>query len=316
MPSDGDGVTCSVCQRMLHFDCSTLKPVSWRTMGPTRKAAWKCTTCKGKKNGGSEVEEETEPEEAEVPGDMKQMMDMMERRLEVMETRMEKMLTTADSNATKKFEEFINSLNFYGQKVDDASNSVKSMEQKLILMEKRIEKTESENIELRTKLRNMEKQLYDIGQKEFSTKIEISGIKNSNINQTEVVKKILQKVDSSGEIQFKAQKNVLKVGEDKTEKTSIIVEFKSQEIRNKVLSQIKEQKLYKNLNDILPNGEASLFINEALSPYYKKLLFEASRVKKDKNFAFLWVKDGRILLKKTEGGNIMRLECLDDLGKL
>lgn len=326
MPSDGDGVACSVCQDVLHFECSTLKASSWRTMGPTRRATWRCAKCymasKGKKTGGSDptggsdLEDDNDSEPEAVPVDMQQMMDMMGKRLGVMEEKMEKMFTAADSKATKKFEEFITSLNYYGEKVDDATNTVKSMEQKLIMMEKRIEKSENENKELKTRLRNMEKQLNELGQKEFSSKIEISGIKDSSINQDEVVKKILQKIDDSGVIQFRAHKTVFKVGEEKTEKTSILVAFQSNEIRNKVLSQIKEKKIYQKLEGILPNAGESVFINEALSPYYKKLLFEASRVKKDKKFAYLWVKDGRLLLKKTEQGNILRLECMDDLGKL
>ncbi|KAL1448259.1 hypothetical protein WDU94_000004, partial [Cyamophila willieti] len=78
-------------------------------------------------------------------------------------------------------------------------------EKKLVLMEKRLDKSEAENVELKTKIRRMEKRMNDADQKEFSTKIEISGIKNKSIDEKDVTKKILSMAnDSNEDIQFKA----------------------------------------------------------------------------------------------------------------
>ncbi|KAL1446268.1 hypothetical protein WDU94_008929 [Cyamophila willieti] len=157
----------------------------------------------------------------------------------------------------------------------------------------------------------MEIQVNGLNQKDFNTKIEISGIKDKTVNKDEITKKIIDKLENrAGEIQYKSEK-LTREGEHG--KTSIVVEFKSQEMRNLVLTKIKEMRLYSRLDDVLPNNGSNVYINEALSPYLKKLLFEAGKIKKEKKYAFLWVKDGRILLKKAENGKTMRLECLDDL---
>ncbi|KAL1447170.1 hypothetical protein WDU94_015563 [Cyamophila willieti] len=112
------------------------------------------------------------------------------------------------------------------------------------------------------------------------------------------------------EIQFKTEK-MTREGENG--RTTIVVEFKTQEVRNAVLTKIKEKRLYAQLGEVFPDNGSNVYINEALCPYYKKLLYEASKIKKDKKYAYLWVKDGKILLKKAENGKTMRLDCIDDL---
>ncbi|KAL1448505.1 hypothetical protein WDU94_005619 [Cyamophila willieti] len=157
----------------------------------------------------------------------------------------------------------------------------------------------------------MEIQVNGLEQKNFNNKIEISGIKDKAVEKDEVTRKILNKMDSkAAEIQFKTEK-LTREGENG--KTSIVVEFRTQEVRNMVLTKIKEKRLYSQLGDVFPNNGSNIYINEALCPYYKKLLYQANNIKRDKKYAFLWVKDGKILLKKAENGKTMRLDCLDDL---
>ncbi|KAI5695317.1 hypothetical protein M8J75_014506 [Diaphorina citri] len=84
-----------------------------------------------------------------------------------------------------KIAEFETSLNFYGDQVDKAVNAVKVVEQNMILMENRLKKSESENKEMKARLRSMEIQVNGLNQKEFNTKIEISGIKDSKVEKDE-----------------------------------------------------------------------------------------------------------------------------------
>lgn len=74
---------------------------------------------------------------------------------------------------SKKLADFKVSLNYHGDQVDEATKTVKALDQKLILLEKRLDKSEAENKELRTRLRNVEIQMNDLAQKEFSNQLEI-----------------------------------------------------------------------------------------------------------------------------------------------
>lgn len=340
LSAEGEGATCSACKFKFHFsECCSLKDVSWRTMGPRRRSNWTCADCR-KKNGGKEDENDDDDEDVndhdavEIEEDIrkekalrvealekvrdpmaKQLMTLFDKRFDSFEKTIAKMMLESEKKVGQKLADFEDNLNFYGDKVEEASSTVKNIQQKLVLIEKRLEKSENENMELKTRLRNLEIQLVETTQQEYNNKIEISGFKGI-VNEVEVTNKILAKADfAAGEVDFKALK-ITRVGEDKREKQSIVVQFRSQEVRNAVMSKIKKNKTYTKLQGILESDGSSIFINESLSPYYKKVLYEASKVKKEKNYQFLWVKEGKILLKKNVTSNIQKIKCLADIGKM
>ncbi|KAI5697048.1 hypothetical protein M8J75_004232 [Diaphorina citri] len=125
------------------------------------------------------------------------------------------------------------------------------MEQKLVLMENRLDKSERENKELKTRLRNMEIQMNEIAQKQYNNQMEISGVKDKNINAEIAVSKVLEKTGyKAGEVQHRVEK-VVKIGEGRQEKTSIVVHFRTQDDRNSVLDKIKKDKVFTKLGNTI-----------------------------------------------------------------
>lgn len=59
-----------------------------------------------------------------------------------------------------------------------------------------------------------------------------------------------------------------------------------------------------------------IFINEHLPPATKHLLWQAKQVAKTKSFKFTWVKNGNVLMKKSEGLKTVRIQSELDLLKL
>lgn len=343
LPTDGDHLICGKCSSGYHFNCSTVSQLSWRSMGPERKKDWRCIPCKEEKQRMKQQEQKSKegnkandsvfsqgtPKSQEVvkqisgPTDLTQVMD----RFGEMESRMAKMFKESETKMSMKIEEinkdvgtklseFEATLSFYGDKVDEATSTVKELQQKMVLMEKRLDKSEAENTELKTRLRNIEIHINEIAQKEYNKQIEITGVKDKNVDAQVTVSKIMEKAGIiSTEVPHKVQK-VTRAGENRQERTSIHVFFPSQEDRNRTLAKIKKEKVYTKLGNSVNTDLSPISINEALCPYYKRLFFEANRVKKEQNYAFLWTKDGKILLKKSAEGNAVKLSCMDDLGKL
>ncbi|KAI5727251.1 hypothetical protein M8J76_017027 [Diaphorina citri] len=123
----------------------------------------------------------------------------MEKGFRDLEKKMNTKLEDIDKQIGKKLTEFETTLNFYGDKVDEANTVVRELREKMCLMEKRLEKSEKDNVELRTRMNKMEKQTNWNTQKEFDTKIEVTGFKDKNINEKEVVKKIVSKMRDLGD---------------------------------------------------------------------------------------------------------------------
>ncbi|KAG8264258.1 hypothetical protein J6590_014545 [Homalodisca vitripennis] len=64
-------------------------------------------------------------------------------------------------------------------------------------------------------------------------------------------------------------------------------------------------------------GEASpVYINESLTQDKRKLLNAARIAQREKQYTFIWVKNGRIFLRKNQGDRVVVVDSLDDVEKL
>lgn len=81
---------------------------------------------------------------------------------------------------------------------------------------------------------------------------------------------------------------------------------------------MKQDKPNIKVKSIIQGGEDTpVFINESLTPHYKKVFFEAKKIKAQKNYVFLWVTVGKILLKTSQNGRSLKINSvLEDLEKL
>ncbi|KAL1447472.1 hypothetical protein WDU94_003633 [Cyamophila willieti] len=141
-------------------------------------------------------------------------------------------------------------------------------------------------------------------------KIEISNIPSTVNNTNEVVSKVLEKVNGE-KIEEKSYATEIRKFENQV---NVIVHFESVVQRDKIIKKKRAERTVK-LGGVMNNAdETNIYINESLTPYNAKLYAEAKKIKREKNYAFIWVRDGKILLKKTEQSRPMRLMAMDDLG--
>ncbi|KAI5721453.1 hypothetical protein M8J77_015513 [Diaphorina citri] len=324
LPAEGDGALCGTCKKQYHFECTTVSESSWRTMSTQKKADWKCTSCRKPaaetRSGSGSRLVRTSSLSDEASSDTEKENSLM-KKLEILWT---KEFKDFEHRFTKKmndrFEDFEKSLEFTSQRVDDMAVTMKNIEQKMILIEKKQEKNENEFKELKTKVKSLETELKELVQAGCNNKLELSGLpKVDNMNEKDVAKLFVEKVGINPEAigHYEVEKSV-KNNDSQRASTSLLISFRTPEIRNSVYGKIKKDKIYLKVKDIVRNStnESSIYVNEYLSAYYRKLFYEAKKVKVEKNYAFLWVREGKILLKKTQDARIMRLSCMEDLGKL
>jgi len=85
---------------------------------------------------------------------------------------------------------------------------------------------------------------------------------------------------------------------------------------------IKQRKLRPMLNatdvfkDIPPSMNNAIFVNESLTPYNRKLYLEARIFKRENNYKYVWVKAGKIFLKKTDNSERHLIRSPEDILKL
>ena len=59
-----------------------------------------------------------------------------------------------------------------------------------------------------------------------------------------------------------------------------------------------------------------LFLNEHLPPYLKMLRGKANKIRKEKGYKFLWMKNGNLLVRKNEESNVIGIKNMSDLEKI
>ncbi|KAG8313012.1 hypothetical protein J6590_010104 [Homalodisca vitripennis] len=57
-------------------------------------------------------------------------------------------------------------------------------------------------------------------------------------------------------------------------------------------------------------------VNESLSPARRRLLGMARQARKQLNYKWLWVRGGKIFLKKEDSGPVIIVQCQADLDKM
>lgn len=97
-------------------------------------------------------------------------------------------------------------------------------------------------------------------------------------------------------------------------KSNVVVQFKSKSKRDVVLEKARKNRI-KNSNVGISN-EGAIFVNDHLCPFLKKLLAQAIAKKREKQWRFVWTRNGRIYARKSEASDSVRIQSERDLEKI
>ncbi|KAL1446397.1 hypothetical protein WDU94_003576 [Cyamophila willieti] len=327
LPKNGNQVHCHACNGDYHFKCTALSERSYKSMSKAEKIAWSCHQCivtthrltakknSRKKSDSEQDSDESDMSEIEAEVGRKSRGNVNSKGLN--DKSIEQLFINFENKLwkkmSKKFNEMEESLEFTSGKIDEFTKTMKAIQKKLVMVEVENEKIRQENVELKTKVKSLEAGVEANAQLLGNTnKIEISGLPVSTNNPKKVVANILEKVNGEKVEESGYGFDVIKL----EKQTNVVVHFESMIQRDKIIKKKRNERIFK-LGEIMNTSDDSLiYLNECLTPYYAKLFTEAKKVKKDKNYAFLWVRDGKILLKKTEQSKPMRLMTMEDLGNI
>ncbi|XP_053611109.1 uncharacterized protein LOC128677873 [Plodia interpunctella] len=96
---------------------------------------------------------------------------------------------------------------------------------------------------------------------------------------------------------------------------NIVVRMKSRVIKDNILSGVRRNRLTtKNLN--MSGSAKPVFVNEHLTYYNKQLLKKCREVAKLKNFQYVWIKHGRIYVRKADGSPPIQIRTEKDVSKI
>jgi FtsZ-binding cell division protein ZapB len=287
LPSDGGFITCHTCKKDMHYgtSCSGLGERTWRAKSALDREAWLCKFCRPSRNTRFNSTEETP-----LSGDLQDGLTQIKESIE-------KFFSVQFETLNSKLDQTLNQLQLATREIEELklSNS-KLLEENSLLKEKAV---------------FFEAEVGRLCQYTRSRNIELHGLPE---RQGENVDQIVMEVGRKLKVELASSEFIAhRLGRGNVDKPRpIIVQFDSRKKRDTVLKNGKSLKI--NANDVDSNFQNKpLYVNENLTPYFKKLFYEARKLKNVHNYRYLWIANSKILLKKHEDSRPIKITSERDL---
>lgn len=333
-----EGIACSKCLKLFHIKCAAQ---SWGPI-PTNdsvKKHWECFACRGKTNHGQSPpspagqqpcasqespQREIQLQEAAVECQAtplqlctlpsKRETNMADSELRTaLQTLIEKV--TAIDTTIKH--DVITGLTACNSAIEDAVSQLNTLNMRVDGLVERLEIVEQENINLKTRLEKCEEKLNNCEQQSLiaTNTIEIHGIPikaNENPEQLVVdVAKALNVDISLSDINSAWRPRTVS---DNSRPPVIITRLTSRRTKEAILRARRSRRDTFTTRQLgwSENAVTAIFVNERLTQANRAIYNEAKKLKQAKKVSFLWVREGRVLVRKAEGQPPILLRTLQE----
>lgn len=286
-------LSCTFCKGIFHNDCINIDRVNYEKI--KKLPVWFCNQ-KCKKDYDAEKSSECDLPQNPTNRDLllaiqslKTSQDFISDKYDNIVTKMEELITTIHS------------------------------------MDKRITDLENDKRVLTTKLErelNINRVINEAAEQEkFQHNVILSGVSNEAENSIEMVKMICQKLNPSIEITdddvekverlFVQRDNIPE--EKKIKKIPVVVTFKNTEIKAKIFEAQKRKKDFYSDECELPGENGKMFFRDQLTSSSFKILKAARDLRNNNKLKYVWVQEGKVLVRKDDTSRITWMKSMNDL---
>lgn len=210
-----------------------------------------------------------------------------------------------------------NRLIIMSSEMADIKKSLEAMSDNydVILKEvKELREFKEKHINIGDQMRMLENKIHEMEQYSRNRNVEVKGVEELG---RENLKEIAVSIASKCGVNMRQEDiEVAHRVDNRTgkEPRDIIIQFKTREVRD-TLIQAKKTKI--NNTDITAGKlDKPIYVNEHLSAYYKRLFWETRSKCIERKYRYVWVKNGKILARKSENEHVIRIQSDEDLKKI
>lgn len=288
---------CSDCEREFHGSCLKMSKADVECI-TADGMVWRCKPCSETRR--KSLRFESDAEQGKLTLD-----DLMNKISEVVE------------NQKKQEIGFNKSYEAINEKLEENMKIVKeqntTMEKSLTIINQLME----ENKKLHKKVAELEKRCDEMEQYSRANAVEIHGIP---VKLTEDVVSIVEEVGKALDVpitpsMIDACHRLGKGNGPNNSPPGIIVKFVRRFDKEELMRKrrVKRDLSTRHLN--LPMDQP-IYINEALTMTRRRLFAAARQAKREKHYKYLWVRGGKIFLRKEESAPVIVVTCQADLDNL
>lgn len=323
--TDVQSLACSKCDDLYHSGkCSGLTKKRLKQLSQDELKAWSCATCSFQQSSSSDEHEgsahalavEPLPDRAHSSSDnalLEKLMgklDLVLSRLDALERKQEKQLEkhsatdTKIENQSKLIQEMEKSIEFVSSSLKDLGVKIEAQKEDIIELQKRTSALEVQLAEKNSRLNQLESDVEKLEIYSRKNNLEIHGIQfRTNENLRETIATLASKLG----LPVPGPDAIEAVHRTKGKPNTappILVRFSSRETRDNWLE-----------HRLALKGER-IYLNENITAKARRLLWLAKAEAEVKRYKFVWIRGGRVLVKKIEGAPIIHIDNENDLRKL
>lgn len=200
---------------------------------------------------------------------------------------------------------------------EELRNEIKRVTEENKKIKKELSELRAQNSSFKTKLSKMQHQMTVIKQKENKNNLIITNLPKIEKEELHnLIIKLGQQVDAEIE-----RKDIIDVYQNVNKKHNtypVIARMNNENFKTKAMKFRKEQGII-DMKKIFPNIEMrgkNINFHHLLEKELSELLHKTKNEAKSKQYKFVWVKDGRILIRKDDHAATFEIESIEDLKKI
>ncbi|GJQ79292.1 hypothetical protein Trydic_g15450 [Trypoxylus dichotomus] len=299
LPNHGDFVVCQGCSCGYHYECS-ISSATYSSMGIKKKAGWRCENCREKRRAKEDdspsIESQKNPSEAlKISSEISEIKSIL-------------------VGLSEQMRDVVQSQKFLSAQYDDIKSGQDRIGSQLEQVEKRMgEIMEREKVR-DTEIEELSRRIALLEQGDNDRKLELHGIDEiPGVNIEEIIFEIANKLEIK--LESSDLESIYRVNNKQRDQSRpVLIQF----VSRKKCTEFKEKKRTTLINRDLDRraSERKIYIYEYLSNYHKRLLWETKQYAKKNGFRYVWIQNGKILIRRNEGSKIYRIQENADLNKI
>lgn len=317
-----DLIKCNSCNGTFHYACVGMNETEFKKILPMNKIKWKCPSCKsGKKNSNNSPaipRSECSSSHSIINIDANSIMEHIDTKFDALQSAIDSLKTDVNSQLTK-----------LSTKVSEWESKINGLASTMSSFNVQISNLKDENVKLKQELDDLRSNMNDISESNHRNEqwvrrsnIQINGVpEKKNENLLSLVKNLALKcnftINMDTDIDFVTRVAVKNDIDNKTPKP-IILKMQSRYKKDDFLLSLRKLKNC-TAGDIGISGTQStrkIFFNDHLSARNKYLLREAKRLAKEKGYAYCWVKNCTVMVRRSDQSPIIHITSTESLNNI
>lgn len=254
-------------------------------------------------------------------GDIKDILEVMKRSMDENFAEMRRSMINVFNEELKPIKHELSQLN---ESMSFMSNQYEDMKKANEASQLKIAELEKENVELRSTVQDLNQRINQVEQQSRQSNIELQCVpEHKNENLTKIVCELGKTVNcaiNSSDIMICTR--TAKLNNSSTRPRSIIVQLASPRLRDQLLADVIKYNKTNSKSKLnsshlgLAGGSSPIYVTEHLSPSNKALHGAARLRAREKGYKFVWIRNGKIFLRKCEDADYVIVRNMDTLKNL